>query len=216
MKRYLEFIKEAFFSNLEDYELQEKLQELEREKKEIEEEILQINQVLKERQEESDREFVKDWPKSIFDLNKEQLDWIFEFQTGNSYRIQISKSYFNQLVGVFVLTESSRASKSGQYQVKINSEYSMNVEETEFELNPEQIRSIKFVGDNLKREFSTTPIEILIDYNFYHSTLLPGQIQYQDENNIYYGRKRFNSIEAVVRQIVESDIKTQKDDDDDE
>lgn len=214
MKSYLQFINEEFFANLEDSELQEKLEELEREKKEIEEEILQINQVLKDRQEESVRDFVKDWPKSIFDLNKEQLDWIFEFESKNIHKIKISQTYFRQLEGVFVLTISSRPSKTGQYQVKINSEYSMNVEETEFELNPKQIKSIKFVGDNLKREFSTTPIEILIDYNFYHSTFLPQQIQYQDENNIYYGRKKFNSIEAVVRQIVESDIESQKEDDD--
>jgi len=214
MKRYLEFIKEAFYTNLEDSELQEKLQELEREKKEIEEEISHINQVLRERQEESVRDFVKDWPKTIFDLNKEQLDWIFEYETKNLHKINISKTYFRQLEGVFVLTESSRASKTGQYQVRINSEYSMDSDETEFELNSKQIRSIKFIGDNLKREFSTTPIEILIDYVFYHSTFLPAQIIYQDENNIYYGRKKFNSIEAVLRQIVESDIESQKDDDD--
>jgi len=214
MKRYLEFIKEAFYTNLEDSELQEKLQELEREKKEIEEEISHINQVLRERQEESVRDFVKDWPKTIFDLNKEQLDWIFEYETKNLHKINISKTYFRQLEGVFVLTESSRSSKTGQYQVRINSEYSMDSDETEFELNSKQIRSIKFIGDNLKREFSTTPIEILIDYVFYHSTFLPAQIIYQDENNIYYGRKKFNSIEAVLRQIVESDIESQKDDDD--
>jgi len=214
MKRYLEFIKEAFYTNLEDSELQEKLQELEREKKEIEEEISHINQVLRERQEESVRDFVKDWPKTIFDLNKEQLDWIFEYETKNLHKINISKTYFRQLEGVFVLTESSRSSKTGQYQVRINSEYSMDSDETEFELNSKQIRSIKFIGDNLKREFSTTPIEILIDYVFYHSTFLPAQIIYQDENNIYYGRNKFNSIEAVLRQIVESDIESQKDDDD--
>ena len=214
MKRYLQFINEEFFANLEDSELQEKLEELEREKKEIEDEILQINQVLKDRQEESVRDFVKDWSKSIFDLNKEQLDWIFEFESKNIHKIKISQTYFRQLEGVFVLTISSRPSKTGQYQVRINSDHSMDSDETEFELNPKQIKSIKFIGDNLKREYSTTPIELLVEYAYLHSSRLPDKILYQDENNIYYARKNYNSIEAVLRQIVENDIDNKKDDDD--
>ena len=54
-----------------------------------------INQLLKDRQEESVRDFVKDWPKSIFDFNEEQLDWIFEFETKNIHKIKISQINLN-------------------------------------------------------------------------------------------------------------------------
>jgi len=222
MKRYLEFINEAFFANLEDSELREKLQELEREKREIEEEILQINQVLKERQEESVINFVKDFPKSIFDLNKEQLNWIFEFEDTKTMKFDNARNYFSQLSlnGIMVYTTSK--SKTDQYQVRIHSEDCMNqlyydstlpVNGNEFELNSDQIKSIKFLGDNLKREDSA-PIEFFIEYVYWHSSVLPDKILYQDENNIYYGKKKYNSIEAVLRQIVKMDIENRKEDDD--
>jgi uncharacterized protein YlzI (FlbEa/FlbD family) len=219
MKRYFEFINEAFFANLEDSELREKLEELEREKREIEDEILQINLILKERQEQGVINFVKDFPKSIFDLNKEQLNWIFEFETTKTMKFDNARNYFSQLDGIMVYTGSK--SKTDQYQVRIHSEDFMNqlyVDSTsradgnEFELNSDQIESIKFLGDNLKREDSA-PIEFFIEYVYWHSSDLPDKILYQDENNIYYGKKKYNSIEAVLRQIVKMDIENRKEDD---
>jgi uncharacterized protein YlzI (FlbEa/FlbD family) len=221
MKRYLEFINEAFFANLEDSELREKLEELEREKREIEDEILQINLILKERQEQSVINFVKDFPKSIFDLNKEQLNWIFEFETTKTMKFDNARNYFSQLDGIMVSKGSK--SKTDQYQLRIHSEDFMNqlyVDSTsradgnEFELNSDQIKSIKFLGDNLKREDSA-PIEFFIGYVYWHSSDLPDKILYQDENNIYYGKKKYNSIEAVLRQIDKMDIENRKKDDED-
>jgi uncharacterized protein YlzI (FlbEa/FlbD family) len=222
MKRYLEFINEAFFANLEDSELREKLEELEREKREIEDEILQINLILKERQEQSVINFVKDFPKSIFDLNKEQLNWIFEFETTKTMKFDNARNYFSQLDGIMVSKGSK--SKTDQYQLSIHSEDFMNqlyVDSTsradgnEFELNSDQIKSIKFLGDNLKREDSA-PIEFFIGYVYWHSSDLPDKILYQDENNIYYGKKKYNSIEAVLRQIVKMDIENRKKDNDED
>lgn len=64
MKRYFEFVNESFYSNLDDSELEEKLRELARDKKEIDEEISYINQILKYREDQNVKEFVKDWQKS--------------------------------------------------------------------------------------------------------------------------------------------------------
>jgi hypothetical protein len=205
MKRYLEFIKEAFFSNLEDYELQEKLQELEREKKEIEEEILQINQVLKDRQEESVRDFLKDWPESIFDLNEEQLKWLFQYgryddktlqkNFASDYRNKISNNYFKQLVGV---------SYPGPIYLELD--YSMNDGQTDFKLNPELINSIKILG-NYSRSIPTRPVTFYINFNYLHKIKLNNSFIYENDENIYYGRTKYNSIESILQDLVRKDIK---------
>lgn len=118
--------------------------------------------------------------------------------------------------GVSVLTSYGRASETGHYLLRIDTGYSMNLNGTEFELNPKQIKSIKFILDNLKKEDSTSPIHFLIGYEFRHNTILPAEILYQHDDTIVWGRKRFTSIEATLRQIVEIDIESKKQDDDEE
>ena len=56
-------------------------------------------------------------------------------------------------------------------------------------------------------------IDIIKNYVFYNKMkLLPNLIS----NNIYYGKKKYNSIEAVFRQIVKMDIENRKKDDDED
>jgi hypothetical protein len=204
MKRYLEFINEAFFTNLEDSELLEKLEELEREKKEIEDEILQINLILKERQEQSVRDFVKDWPKSIFDLNKEQLDWIFQYgryDDKSEYRKTISEGYFEQLIGV-----------NYPGPIHLDLYYSMNDGENDFKLNPELIKSIRILGD-YSRSIPTRPVTFYINFVYLHKIKLNKIFTYEDEKNIYYGKVKYNSIESILRDLVRKDIKYKIEDD---
>lgn len=210
MKRYLEFIKEAFFANLEDSELQEKLQELEREKREIEEEISHINQVLKDRQEESVIDFLKDWPESIFDLNEEQLKWLFQFgryddktlqkNFVSDYRNKISKNYFKQLVGV-----------SYPAPIWLDLEYSMNDGQTDFKLNTGLINSIKILG-NYSRSIPTRPVTFYINFIYLHKIKLNNSFIYENDENIYYGRTKYNSIESILQDLVRKDIKNMIDD----
>lgn len=210
MKRYLEFIKEAFFANLEDSELQEKLQELEREKREIEEEISHINQVLKDRQEESVIDFLKDWPESIFDLNEEQLKWLFQFgryddktlqkNFVSDYRNKITKNYFKQLVGV-----------SYPSPIWLDLEYSMNDDQTDFKLNTALINSIKILG-NYSRSIPTRPVTFYINFNYLHKIKLNQSFTYENDENIYYGRTKYNSIESILQDLVRKDIKNMIDD----
>ena len=89
--KYLKRIFEATnFSTMTDEELEEKLHWLRTEYNEIFSEMSLISSIINSRKEASEEKLTKDWPKSIFDLNKSQLDWVLNHgpnSTGKHYEI---------------------------------------------------------------------------------------------------------------------------------
>lgn len=103
MKKYMQFIKEGkgLLNSLSDKLLKEKLDSLVLERDDLNNEIMTINSILNSRKDSIIEDFVKDLPESIFDFNKEQLEFIFENHNGvRTIQYKVSSKYFEQLKGV--------------------------------------------------------------------------------------------------------------------
>lgn len=82
--------------------LNERLDYLRMEIKEISDEIQSIVSILKSRSDDSFREKLKTFPESIFDMNKEQLDFILiNDNSSTTYQHKERSKYWNQLKGFF-------------------------------------------------------------------------------------------------------------------
>lgn len=79
MKNYLEFIKESTYLNAISSEtLKNKLRDLQLQMEELQQEMGSIRSILEYRKTIKINEYEKTLPESIFDFNKEQLDFIFD------------------------------------------------------------------------------------------------------------------------------------------
>jgi hypothetical protein len=205
MKKYKQFINESiYWNNLDDEDLLERRADLMLERDELNEQIALINSILRERQEERSIEKVKKFPKSIFELDKQQLDFIFEHHHGtDSKHYEISNKYFSQLVGV---NASGFNSETKQFYFNIVSSYCFNDAEDGFELNEEMVKSVKFLGENLKGEDGWVKFGVLYRY---HDHGYNDKVLYKSENEIKYGSyilydKR--SISELLESIVDNDL----------
>ena len=201
MKKFLQFIKEnsKFLINLKDEELEDRLKDLFIEKKDIGDEIKSINKILKDRKENLDESYSRNLPESIFDFNKEQLDWIFE---NNNYitskHHDISTNYFKQLSGVI----------NGGF-IPETSQFRFNIYMTDllgFLKDVNIIKTIKFLGNNLKKnEEGYVKFGIL----WYHLNDYEAEIKYRNEGEIFYNgnyfSKKFTSIGDMLEFLIEQD-----------
>jgi hypothetical protein len=207
MKKYKQFINESiYWNNLDDEDLLERRDDLILERDELNEQIYLINSILRERQEERSIEKVKKFPKSIFELDKKQLDFIFEHHHGtDSKHYKISNKYFSQLIGV---NSSGFNIETKQFHFNIISSYCFNDIEDGFELNEEMVKSIKFLGDNLKSEQDNGWVRFGVLYSYYDHGY-NDKILYKSEKEIKYGSYTMydkNSISDLLKSIVENDL----------
>jgi len=207
MKKYRQFINESiFWNNLDDDDLIERLNDLIRERDDLNEQIAYINSILRERRKERSVNKVKEFPKNIFDLNKEQLDFIFEHHHGtDSAHYKISNDYFSQLSGV---TNSGFNQKTNQFYFNIVSSSCFNDLEDDYELDKNVIKSIKFLGDNLKSEEDNGWVRFGVLYSYYDHGY-HDKVLYKSENEIKYGSYTMydkNSISDLLKSIVENDL----------
>lgn len=200
LKKYNESIIKTL-NSLSNEELEEKLEWLRVEQKEIQEEILNVNKILTKRKEEEQSKYSESLPDSIFDFNKEQLEWIFEHHHGTtSEHYKIAQKYIPQLKG---LHQVGFNRNTNQFYFNISSSYFMNDVEDEFLLKEDELNSIHFLIDNLKKhngyvEFGVT-YAFCDDYN--------DKVQIGDD--IKYGgytKTKMNSIEKVLEAIVDNDL----------
>jgi hypothetical protein len=212
MKKYLTFINENFkyWNNLDDEDLLERLASLVQEKEDIDQQIQYIRSILRQREEDSIEEKSKDFPKSIWDLNKEQLSLILEHNNKTtSKQYEISQKYLKQLSGVM---DSGFNTKTEQLYFNIVTGYSMS-ENDEFILKPEVVKSIKFLGENLnKTEDGYVLFGILHRFNDHGYN---EKVHYYSDTNIdisTYNIKKTKSIEEMLKSVVESDILNKNDD----
>lgn len=81
MKKYNQFIKESntkFLAAMADEDLEERLSFLRLQLSELQEEILTIVNIQKDRKNRENTEYAKTLPASIYDFNEEQLNFIFQ------------------------------------------------------------------------------------------------------------------------------------------
>jgi hypothetical protein len=199
LKKYNESIKTL--DSLSNEELEEKMKWLIIEQQELQEEIVNIDRILTKRKEAEQSKYSETLPQSIFDFNKDQLDWIFEHHHGTTTEhYNIAQKYFTQLKG---LHQTGFNRDTQQHYFNISTSYYMNDAEDEFVLKEDGLKSIQFLADNLKK--NNGYVEFGVSYAF--SEDYNDKVQIGDE--IKYGgysKTKMDSIEKVLESIVDNDL----------
>ena len=190
--------------------LETKLEDLQLQMAEIQEEMSSIRSILEFRKTNDVTEFAKTLPESIFNFNKEQLDFIFEHHNGvNSTQYNLARTFYRELIGIHDLGYNP---KTNQTKFAINISDSFNSDDeylaNDYRENEEQIKSIKFLGENLERVDGS--VEFLINYYFDQSV---NYIRYVSETELYvtsyYGRKtKYNNISKMLEYLVDEDLES--------
>ena len=153
IKKYNNYIKEKFdlsiIYDLDDEELMDMLNDLNTDIKDLELERSAIYNLLKSRKEALMSKTLEEYPESIFDLSKEQLNIIFG-NNNSTTKSQYEKShqYFHQLTGVM---DSGYNKLTDQFYFKICTNYFYDDDHKIINLK-EGVKSIEFLGNNLKKE----------------------------------------------------------------
>ena len=215
MKKYLEFIKESTYLNAISTEtLEAKLEDLQLQMTELQEEMASIRSILEFRKTNDVLKLAKTFPESIYDFNEEQLDFIFEHHHGvGKTQFDLARTFYRQLVGVH---DYGFNPDTNQTMFAINLNDSFNSEDEDladaYRENEEQIKSIKFLGENLKRVDGSVKFHV----SYYFSTQELNYALYVSETELYvtnlYGRKsKYNSISKMLEYLVEDDLDSKQD-----
>jgi len=215
MKKYNQFIKESntkFLAAMDDEDLEERLSFLRLQVSELQEEILTIVNIQKDRKNRENTEYSKTLPASIYDFDEKQLEFIFQGDPRSDKQYEIQQKYYNQLAGVF--PSMTYDSTTGQKIFSIVTSRCMNNAASSFQHHKAKIavRNIKFLGDKLKKsnneeygDFIT--FQVLFSYSEdYRKTVI-----YKSESEIllhngYRVIKTFNKIEDLLKFLVEEDL----------
>lgn len=210
LKKYNES-KITTLNSLSNEELEEKLEWLAVEYQEIQEQMATVRKILTKRKEEKQRIYSKDLPESIYDFNKEQLEWIFEHHHGTtSEHYKIANEYFKELKGIH---NNGFNQNTNQFYFSISGYSLMNEAEDGYKEDPDVIKAIQFLGENLKKDndYVSFGITYIYDDHGYNDRLL-----YVDETDVRYKQgwgsndmmRGINkgSIDGVLRAIVEHDL----------
>ena len=223
MKKYLEFIKESTYLNAISTEtLETKLEDLQLQMTELQEEMASIRSILEYRKTNNVTEFAKTLPESIFDFNKEQLDFIFEHHEGvNKTQYDLARTFYQELLGVHDYGYN-RVTNQTTFAITTSHSFDNDDEDLaeDYQENEQQISTIKFLGENLKKvdtntgargEFFGVGDAVRFNVNYYFSTGELDYVLYVSETELYianlYGRKtRYNSISKVLEALVDDDL----------
>lgn len=215
MKKYLEFIKESTYLNAISSEtLEVKLEDLQLQMTELQEEMASIRSILEFRKTNDVLKLAKTFPESIYDFNEEQLDFIFEHHHGvGKTQFDLARTFYSQLYG---LHDFGFNPDTNQTMFAINLNDSFNSEDEDladaYRENEEQIKSIKFLGENLKRVDGSVKFHV----SYYFSTQELNYVLYVSETELYvtnlYGRKsKYDSISKMLEYLVEDDLDSKQD-----
>ena len=223
MKKYLEFIKESSYLNAISTEtLETKLEDLQLQMTELQEEMASIRSILEYRKTNNVTEIAKTLPESIFDFNQEQLDFIFEHHEGvNKTQYDLARTFYQELLGVH---DYGYNRVTNQTTFAITTSHSFNDDDEDlaesYTENEQQINTIKFLGENLKRidtntgergEYFGVGDAVKFYVSYYFSTGDLDFVIYVSETELYitnlYGRKvRYNSISKMLEELVDEDL----------
>jgi hypothetical protein len=223
MKKYLEFIKESTYLNAISTEtLENKLEDLQLQMTELQEEMASIRSILEFRKTNNVTEFAKTLPESIFDFNQEQLDFIFEHHEGvNKAQYDLARTFYQELLGVHDYGYN-RVTNQTTFAITTSSSFDNDDEDLaeSYTENEQQINTIKFLGENLKKvdtntggrgELFSVGDAVRFNVNYYFSTGELDYVLYVSETELYianlYGRKfRYNSISKMLEALVDDDL----------
>jgi len=223
MKKYLEFIKESTYLNAISSEtLEAKLEDLQLQMTELQEEMASIRSILEYRKTNNVTEFAKTLPESIFDFNKEQLDFIFEHHQGvNKTQYDLAREFYQELLGVH---DYGYNRVTNQTTFAITTSHSFDNDDEDlaegYTENEQQVNTIKFLGENLKKvdtnsrergEYFGVGNAVKFYVSYYFSTVDLDFVLYVSETELYitnlYGKKvRYNSISKMLEELVNEDL----------
>lgn len=223
MKKYLEFIKESTYLNAVSTEtLENKLEDLQLQMTELQEEMASIRSILEYRKSNKVTELAKTLPESIFDFNKEQLDFIFEHHQGvNKTQYDLAREFYQELLGVHDYGYN-RVTNQTTFAITTSHSFDNDDEDSaeSYYENEQQVNTIKFLGENLKRidtntgergEYFGVGDAVKFYVSYYFSTGDLDFVLYVSETELYitnlYGRKvRYNSISKMLEALVNEDL----------
>ena len=209
LKKYLES-KLNTYDSMDTEDLEELLHWSTVEYNELGEKISRMRSILRDRKENSEEEYSKSFPKSIFQFNKEQCDWIFEHHHGTtSKKYDIGRKYFSELKG---FTTTGFNNKTKQHYFTLSCYY---LEGNGYsDLGP-ITKSMKFLGDNLKRDeyeikthrTSKSIESVKFGIQYANSDEYDDYILYVSENEIYYNYgysfKKFDHGNGGIKGLLE-------------
>jgi len=206
----MKYLKKIFesnnFNSMTDEELEEKLNWLRIEYADIQREISQVVSIQKSRKESSEEELTKDWPKSIWDLDKFQLSWVLEHGHNiTTKHYNISHEYLGQLEGVL---DSGFNGDTNQYIFNICMS-SWVTDDLSYNSNDEGIKSINFLHKNLKKVNFDGQEATRFNILFSNSGDYDYALFYCDDKVILKSgryQKEYKSIEEAIKALAKKDI----------
>lgn len=222
MKKYLEFIKESTYLNAISTEtLENKLEDLQLQMTELQEEMASIRSILEYRKTNKVTEIAKTLPESLFDFNKEQLDFIFEHHEGvNKAQYDLAREFYIELLGVHDYGYN-RVTNQTTFAITTSHSFDNDDEDSaeSYHENEQQISTIKFLGENLKKTDTNSrergeyfgvgdAVKFYVSYYFVETSDF---VLYVSETELYianlYGRQtRYNSISKMLEALVDEDL----------
>ncbi len=189
--------------------LNERLDYLRLEIKEITDEIQSIVSILKSRSDDSFRKSLKDFPENVFNLNKEQLDFILSYDDSTTtYQYKEKGKYWDQFRGFF-----QSGSKDGKafFSISLINFYNNN---DRFEMPENFKKSFDILSEYLKKD-GKTEFAILCSYGSGYDK----KVVVEGDKIILYWNPRtpieYNSkdLEKMVEYAVEQDNEDHNNDD---
>lgn len=201
MKKFSDKIKESkeySIHSMDNEQLEERLEFLRMELKETQDEIMSIVSIIKSRSDIKDRETFENLPKNIYDLNKEQLEFVLVHTHGiTTYRYTESQRYWYQLFGFF---PSGTRNDQVCFNLTLSSFENAN---GDFTYNSEFDKSFNLLKDNLK-EFRFGVLGNHDDNSYTLSIVVTDNIEIYDGNtpiNDFY----LEDTEELVKFLFERD-----------
>jgi hypothetical protein len=214
MKKYNQFIKESntkFLAAMTDEDLEERLSFLRLQLSELQEEILTIVNIQKDRKNRENNEYAKTLPASIYDFNEEQLDFIFQGDPRSDKQYEIQRQYYGQLQGVFPSMTYDKNTDQKVFSIVTRDLLDDNEEELDEEKVKIAVKNIKFLANKLKKPNNDQFGEFIMFHVLYsYSEDYNDRVIYKDKeillHNGYRIVKIFSDIEDLLKHLVENDL----------
>lgn len=208
MKKFTDKIKESkeysTIHSMTNDQLEERLEFLRLELKETQDEIHSIISVLKSRSDVNDKKEFDKLPKSIYDLDKEQIKFVLTNSNGmTSYRYKESLEYWYQLFGF-------HPSGTKNDQVYFNLTLSSFEENDEFRYNNDFEISFNFLKENLV-DFTIGVLGMYDDHSYRLTIKVDDKINVY-EQSVIISRFELDEKEKFVKFLFDRDKRYYDDD----
>jgi len=207
------------YDSMETEDLEEMLHWSRIEYNELQAKIRLITNELTNRKEKSDENYSDSFPKSIFDLNKEQLNWVFENNNRiTAKRYNISSKYISQSAGV---STNGFNQDTNQFRFSLYCGYLEDIDNNPNEFD-NLVKNYIFLGDNLEKSnwnigrSQDVTVSVKFGISYINRDNYNDSFYYVSEDEIYFLNddysfiKRFDhgngGMKGLMRYIKSNDV----------